>query len=173
MAEDVALSKRLAYVLRHRPDSVGLVLDPGGWVSVAELCRRLDVSRATVEAVVAASSKQRYAMENGRIRAQQGHSVPVELGYVSREPPALLWHGTAARNLDVILSEGLRRGRRHAVHLSPDVATARNVGSRHGTPCVLQVHSGRMFCEGHLFSLSGNGVWLVEHVPPSYLTPLR
>lgn len=168
--EDVRLSKRLSFVLRHRPDSAGLELDAGGWVDLAELCRALGVSPGEVEAVVAASSKQRYALLDGRIRAQQGHSVAVDLGYGASEPPSALWHGTATRNVDSILREGLHRRARHAVHLSVDRATAEAVGRRRGPAVVLQVASGRMSADGHVFTVSGNGVWLVHHVPAGYLT---
>ncbi len=125
------MSKRLSYVLRHQPSSVGLELDPAGWVDVDRLLRALAahglrLDRAELAAVVAGDDKQRFAFDESgtRIRASQGHSVAVDLGYAPAAPPAQLFHGTVDRFLPAILAEGLRRGRRHAVHLSPDVATA-------------------------------------------------
>jgi putative RNA 2'-phosphotransferase len=173
VAEDVALSKRMAYVLRHDPGSAGLELDAGGWVDLAALVAALDVDLGDVEGVVRSSSKQRYAILDGRIRAQQGHSVPVDLGLGAVEPPGVLWHGTAEHSLASILEIGLERRSRHHVHLSADVATAEVVGRRHGKPVVLRVEAGQMHENGWAFSVSGNGVWLVEAVPPRYLTPVE
>ena len=175
---DVRLSKRLAYVLRHDPGSVGVALDPQGWADVDALLAALartgpSVSRADLERVVAGSDKQRFALEGGRIRAQQGHSVPVDLGLAPVAPPETLFHGTVARSLPAILAEGLRPQGRHHVHLSPDVVTARAVGSRRGRPVVLEVAAGRLSRAGQAFYRSGNGVWLVDAVPPDALTVLE
>ena len=167
--EQVRLSRRVAYLLRHRPDAAGLELDAGGWVAVEDLLAALRVPLADLHAVVASNDKQRFAVVDGRIRAQQGHSVPVDLGLVPQVPPELLWHGTAERVLDAVLREGLQRRARHAVHLSADQATARTVGARHGRPVVLRVDAAGMHRDGHAFSRSGNGVWLVSEVPPHYL----
>ena len=142
----VRVSKRLSFVLRHRPDSVGLTLDGAGWVAVDALltalaAHGLPLTRAELEHVVATNDKRRFAFdETGtRIRASQGHSVAVDLGYRPERPPQVLFHGTPARNVTAILREGLRAGNRHAVHLSPDVATARRVGERRGRAVVLRV----------------------------------
>lgn len=163
----------MAFVLRHDPASAGLILDVGGWVDLDLLAGALGVSRGEVEGVVRSSSKQRYALLDGRIRAQQGHSVDVDLGLGATEPPDELWHGTAERNLTSILERGLERRARHHVHLSADVDTARVVGGRHGKPLVLRVAAGVMHRDGWAFRLSGNGVWLVDAVPAAYLTPLE
>jgi len=170
------LSKRLSYVLRHRPDSVGLELDAGGWVAVEELLAALGrggrgVSRAELEEVVRTNEKQRFALsEDGlRIRASQGHSVDVELGLEPVEPPELLYHGTVERFLDSIRREGIARGNRHHVHLSPDVETAEKVGGRRGRPVILVVEARRMHAAGLRFFVSANGVWLTEHVPAAYV----
>jgi putative RNA 2'-phosphotransferase len=173
-ADVVRLSKRLSYVLRHRPDSAGLTLDDAGWVYVDALLHALGLTRAQLEEVVARNDKQRFALDASgtRIRASQGHSVPVDLGYAPVQPPAELFHGTVARLLDRILTEGLRPGARHAVHLSPDVVTARAVGARRGPPVVLRVDAAAMAAEGTAFSRSGNGVWLVDAVPARHLTVL-
>jgi putative RNA 2'-phosphotransferase len=168
----VRVSKRLSYVLRHQPGSAGLTLDPAGWVDVDGLLTALRLTRDELEHVVATNDKRRFAFDQTgtRIRASQGHSRPVELGYEPEAPPDVLFHGTVARFLPAILSGGLRPGRRHAVHLSPDATTARTVGARRGRPVVLRVAAKAMAAGGHAFARSDNGVWLVDAVPPRYLT---
>ncbi|WP_457141940.1 RNA 2'-phosphotransferase [Modestobacter sp. SYSU DS0511] len=168
------MSKRLSYVLRHRPDAVGLTLDGAGWADVDELLVVLHLTRAQLDDVVARNDKQRFALDptGTRIRASQGHSVPVDLGYVATAPPAELFHGTVERFLPAILAEGLGPGNRHAVHLSADVATARRVGARRGTPVVLRVDAAAMVRDGAAFTRSANGVWLVDAVPPRHLQRL-
>ena len=170
----VRTSKRLSYVLRHRPDSVGLTLDDAGWVDVAELLAALRLTRDELEEVVARNDKQRFALDDTgtRIRASQGHSVPVDLGYAVQPPPEELFHGTPAQNLPAILGDGLRPGRRHAVHLSADVVTAVAVGSRRGEAVVLRVAAAAMAAGGARFSRAANGVWLVDAVPPRFLAVL-
>jgi putative RNA 2'-phosphotransferase len=170
----VRLSKRLSYVLRHAPGSVGLTLDDAGWVDVDDLLAALYLTRAELEDVVAGNDKQRFAFDAAgtRIRASQGHSVPVDLRYTAEAPPAELFHGTVERFLPAILAEGLRPGNRHAVHLSPDVQTARTVGARRGRPVVLRVDAAALAAEGARFTRSANGVWLVDAVPPRHLTVL-
>jgi putative RNA 2'-phosphotransferase len=169
----VRVSKRLSHVLRHQPASVGLTLDAAGWVAVDALLEALHLTRAQLEHVVATNDKQRFAFDDTgtRIRASQGHSRPVELGYRPEKPPDVLFHGTVERFLPAILAEGLVPGRRHAVHLSPDVATARSGGGRRGRPVVLRVDAAGMAAAGHTFTRSANGVWLTGTVPPAYLDP--
>lgn len=179
----VRLSKRLSRVLRHAPGSIGLTLDPRGWVPVDELLAALaahgpPVSRAQLDAVVAGNDKQRFAVLTGRdgvarIRASQGHSVgvPVDLDLPELAPPAELFHGTPAGNLPSIMADGLRPGRRHHVHLSADPATARTVGLRRGTEvAVLVVAAAEMARAGQVFQRSANGVWLTGHVAARYLS---
>jgi len=170
------VSKRLSYVLRHRPESVGLTIDEAGWVPVDELLEALGVAglpltRDQLDHVVATNDKRRFAYDEagGRIRASQGHSVAVDLGYAPLRPPPVLFHGTVRRVLPAILAEGLRPGGRHAVHLSADVATARAVGARRGTPVVLRVDAAGMAAEGAVFTRSANGVWLTDAVPARHL----
>lgn len=170
------ISKFLSYVLRHRPDSIGLELDDAGWVEVEALLRQSQASgtaitRAELEEVVATSPKRRFALsEDGlRIRASQGHSVEVELGYEPATPPEQLFHGTVAGALESIRAQGLLRMERHHVHLSPDRATASNVGQRRGAPIILTVRAGQMHRAGFVFYVSDNGVWLTEHVPPEFV----
>ena len=170
-------SKFLSFVLRHDPGSIGLTLDGGGWAEVDELISRAtssgrDLNRERLREVVATNDKQRFLIsEDGRrIRASQGHSIPVDLALEPIEPPATLYHGTAERSLDSILRSGLEPRRRHHVHLSGDVETARQVGRRHGRPAVLKIDAGRMHAEGRLFYRSANGVWLTDAVPPESLS---
>lgn len=171
------ISKFLSYILRHDPGSIGLALDPQGWVDVDALLDKAKaagrpIDRATLEAVVADNDKKRFTLsEDGRrIRAAQGHSVAVDLGLDPVVPPARLFHGTATRNLDAIMIEGLKPGSRQKVHLSADEATARTVGQRHGKPVILTVDTAGMHAEGYLFWQAENGVWLTDTVPPRFLS---
>lgn len=174
--QDVKLSKFLALVLRHEPERVGIKLDPAGWVAVEELLRGcaasgLPISREQLEHVVEVNDKKRFAFsEDGqRIRASQGHSIEVDLEYTPCDPPEFLYHGTVERFLASIQAQGLQKGQRHHVHLSPDAGTARAVGARRGAPVILKVKSGEMHRAGHQFFRSANGVWLTEHVPPTFI----
>jgi putative RNA 2'-phosphotransferase len=171
------LSKYLSKYLRHRPGELGLALMPGGWVEVDALLaasaqKGFPIGREELEEVVARNDKKRFAFDEtgALIRAQQGHSAPVDLEFEPAVPPATLYHGTPERNLPAILCDGLLKMRRYHVHLSPDQATARAVGARRGRPVVLPVDAGEMHRNGYSFHRSGNGVWLVEHVPPRYLS---
>lgn len=176
MASATTVSKTLSYWLRHRPDDVGLVLDEAGWTPVAPVLRAmaakgLDGSVAALEAVVAGSDKGRFELsaDGDRIRARQGHSVAVTLDWPRAEPPSLLYHGTVARFLPAIRAQGLKPMARHHVHLSPDHATAIQVGARRGEAVILAVRAGDMAAAGLAFWLTGNGVWLTDAVPPAYL----
>jgi putative RNA 2'-phosphotransferase len=171
------LSKWLSYTLRHDPAAAGITLDRAGWVAVDALLAAAAraghaMSRPELEAVVAGSDKQRFALstDGARIRANQGHSVPVELGLAPQAPPAVLWHGTAKRFLTDILREGLKPQDRHHVHLSTDAKATLAVGGRHGSPQLLRIDAARMHADGHVFFVTANGVWLVDAVPPTYLS---
>ncbi|WFB05770.1 RNA 2'-phosphotransferase [Streptomyces sp. LX-29] len=171
---ETRISKYLSRHLRHDPGRIGISLDPHGWVDVdvliaAAAAHGFTFSHAELIQVVRANDKQRFAVVDGRIRANQGHTVPVDLGLPTAVPPEYLFHGTVARYLPAIRAEGLRPMHRHAVHLSPDRETALRVGARRGTAVVLSVHSGAMHRSGREFRLSVNGVWLVDHVPASFL----
>ncbi|MBI5549545.1 MAG: RNA 2'-phosphotransferase [Deltaproteobacteria bacterium] len=170
------LSKFLSLVLRHEPETIGIELDDQGWVEIESLLGQArahgkDLSRATLDEVVETSPKRRFAISDDgtKIRASQGHSVDVQLGYQPTTPPERLFHGTVASSLDSIKAAGLTKMARHHVHLSPDLQTARAVGARRGKPVVLQVAAGRMHRAGHSFFLSANGVWLTDCVPPQYI----
>ncbi|MBL1097821.1 RNA 2'-phosphotransferase [Streptomyces coffeae] len=170
----VRLSKYLARHLRHAPERIGITLDDQGWVPVDELIAAaarhgFPFSRAELDVVVADNDKQRYTIEADRIRANQGHSIPVDLALPQAVPPAYLFHGTVTRNVAAIRREGLRPMTRHAVHLSPDRATATRVGARRGTPVVLAVDAAAMHRAGHVFHVSTNGVWLTAAVPAAFL----
>jgi len=170
----VRISKFLARHLRHDPGRIGIELDARGWTGVDELLRAaaahgFPFTRAELAEVVAANDKQRYALDGDRIRANQGHSVEVDLELPATEPPEWLYHGTVARFLAAIRDEGLRPMNRHAVHLSPDRETATRVGARRGRAVVLPVRAGAMHRDGHTFRVSENGVWLTDAVPARYL----
>lgn len=170
----VKVSKYLSKHLRHQPERIGLTLDPAGWVEIdtllaAAAAHGFPISRAELDHVVAVNDKRRFAVEGGRIRASQGHSVEVALGLPPATPPPYLYHGTVARSLDAIRAEGLRAMNRHDVHLSADRETATRVGARRGRPVVLTVDAGAMHRDGHVFHVSANGVWLTDAVPPRYL----
>jgi putative RNA 2'-phosphotransferase len=173
----ITVSKYLAKHLRHAPNELGLTLQPGGWVPVDALLsatRRhgFPISFDDLVECVETNDKQRFAFDvSGElIRANQGHSVAVDLQLDEREPPEILYHGTVERFLPSILKDGLVRGKRHHVHLSNDVETATRVGARRGKPVILKVDAGRMYRGGHVFYLSVNGVWLTDAVPRSYLS---
>jgi len=173
----VRLSKRMSWALRHAPDDAGITLDAQGWVPVADLLAALGVDRAALDAVVARNDKRRFAVHwdgTGRelIRASQGHSVAVDLNLPPADPPPVLYHGTDAANLPSIEAAGLRRGARHHVHLSADVATARAVGHRRrpAAVAILTVAAAEMAAAGYDFYLSANGVWLTDAVPPGFIT---
>ena len=175
----VRTSKFLSLVLRHRPQTIGVTLDPAGWIGVDDLLEALarhgrPLTRAELDAIVAGSDKQRFAIDRStdRIRANQGHSIDVDLGLPDSVPPAVLYHGTPTRNLASILKHGLRKQGRHAVHLSADTVTADRVGSRRGEHVVLTVDAGAMHRDGCRFAVSANGVWLTEAVPAHYLSVL-
>ncbi|MFD7625148.1 RNA 2'-phosphotransferase [Streptomyces sp. NPDC059851] len=170
----VKVSKYVSKHLRHQPERIGLVLDPHGWVEIDALLRAatahgFPITRTELDHVVATNDKQRFAVEGTRIRANQGHTVPVDLDLPQAEPPTYLYHGTVAAALDAIRAEGLRPMARHHVHLSPDRETATRVGARRGRPVVLSVDAVAMHAAGHVFRVSANGVWLVDAVPPQFL----
>ncbi len=173
---DRRLSKTLALLLRHDPARFGVVLDGAGWADLEAVVAGLQaagiaVSAADVLRVVDGGDKVRLAVRDGRIRALQGHSVPVDLGLERCEPPAVLWHGTVDRFRASILREGLRPMARHHVHLSAERETAKVVGGRRrGGLWLLRVDAGGMAIAGHAFFQAENGVWLTDRVPVAFLT---
>ena len=172
----VTASKFLSLLLRHRPEEVGLSLDAGGWAAIEDIVRltagkRTQLTKNLIEEITATSDKKRFVISDDgtRIRANQGHSIVVDLNLHPRNPPETLFHGTATRFLESILRQGLSKGNRQYVHLSPDKATAFKVGQRHGKPVILVIAAQSMQESGHVFFLSANGVWLTEHVPAKFL----
>lgn len=170
------ISTFLSLVLRHKPAEIGLMLDDAGWVDVSLLLSQLTaynkpVSMDQLQEIVETNDKQRFAFsEDGtRIRANQGHSVTVQLDYERAIPPELLYHGTVARFLPAIKEQGLKKMSRHHVHLSPDTATAEKVGQRRGNPMILSVRAAEMHEQGYAFYCTDNGVWLTDHVPAIFI----
>ncbi len=170
------ISKFLSLILRHQPEVVGLMLEENGWVEVDKLIKACadygkSFTRSELDEVVATNDKQRFAFDEtgGKIRANQGHSVEVEIEFEKKTPPEILYHGTAEKNLGLIFEKGLRKMNRHHVHLSADVETARKVGARHGKPVIFQIETVKMLEKGNEFFVSANGVWLVEEVAPEFL----
>ncbi len=174
--ETVRTSKFLSLILRHEPGRVCLQLGEAGWVEVDELLKAanshgVSLTLDDLRHVVATSDKKRFAFsEDGRrIRANQGHSVEVDLQYPPRTPPEFLYHGTAERFLDSIRRGGLSKMERHDVHLSAETKVTLQVGSRHGKPVLLTIRAGEMHKAGFVFRCSTNGVWLVDRVPPQFI----
>ena len=175
-AQTTRTSKFLSLVLRHQPETAHITLDAAGWVSVEDLLvgcakARRTLNRADLEHIVATNAKKRFefSADGTRIRASQGHSVEVDLNYESKDPPPILYHGTATRFLESIQVQGLLKMQRHHVHLSAETKMTMQVGARHGKPVLLTILAADMHQAGHTFYLSTNGVWLVEHVPPNFI----
>jgi putative RNA 2'-phosphotransferase len=172
----VKISKYLSKYLRHQPDKIGIKLAPGGWVEVEELLsacakNKFPITRQELQVVVEYNDKKRYSFDSTGtlIRANQGHSVEIDLQLEPAVPPDLLYHGTGRKSVESILQTGLCKMSRHHVHLSRDIATATTVGARHGKPVVFIVDAGAMYQAGYTFYCSDNDVWLVDSVPPEYL----
>lgn len=173
----IKLSKFLSLILRHKPQVIGLRLDANGWAEVDELIELVNqhgiaVSQELLAAIVRQNDKARFTFNGDRtkIRAQQGHSLNVDLQLVAEPPPAILFHGTATRFLSSIRTQGLLPGSRQHVHLSAAAVNAIKVGQRHGNPIILTIHAQAMGQAGYQFFCSPNGVWLTAQVPPQYIT---
>ncbi|MEO1052401.1 MAG: RNA 2'-phosphotransferase [Bacteroidota bacterium] len=169
-------SKVLSLLLRHRPEAANIKLDKEGWANVDELIEKVSrrfhpVDHDLIKVVVETNDKQRFSFsEDGlKIRANQGHSIPVDLGLTPIEPPEYLYHGTAETNVDAILEKGILKGSRQHVHLSLDKVTAEKVGIRHGKPIILNIRSGQMHRDGIHFYKSENDVWLTDFVSAQYI----
>jgi putative RNA 2'-phosphotransferase len=174
--ENTNISKFLSLVLRHQPQLIGITLDDQGWVNVDELLKQANsngqvLTHEILNHVVETNAKKRFAFDDKKqkIRASQGHSVEVELGYRPQTPPQVLYHGTGDKSVSSILNSGLEKRSRQHVHLSDNLETAVKVGQRHGKPVVFNVQAGKMHQQGYLFYLSENGVWLTDIVPSEFL----
>ncbi len=172
------VGKFIALILRHKPEVIGISLDEHGWASVDELIEGISkthrIDKDMLEEIVAADNKQRYSFNEDHtlIRANQGHSIPVDVELDEVVPPEILYHGTGEKYTASIDEQGLIPKSRLYVHLSGDYDTAVNVGSRHGKPVVYRVKSGEMYRDGIVFYRSVNGVWLTKAVPVDYLDKL-
>ncbi len=185
----IAVSKVLAKVLRHEPELIGIKLDAQGYVEVNKLVEMLNAAArrpgavkrikelphmtlGMLQEVVENNDKRRYSFsqDGRRLRAAQGHSVDVGLGYEALEPPSVLFHGTAVCSLGRIWREGLKPRSRLSVHLTACAETAMQTGRRHGKPVVLKVDARQMYAGGFRFSCSDNDVWLVSEVPAEFIT---
>lgn len=174
------LSKFISLILRHKPEIINLTLDEHGWADVEELVRGINRSKGQsidqelLEEIVRTDEKQRYSFNEDHtlIRANQGHSIPVDVELEKKNPPDILWHGTGEKYVASIDEQGLIPKGRLYVHLSSDIDTARKVGSRHGKAVIYQIDCGKMSADGYRFFLSANKVWLTKEVPAMYLKKL-
>lgn len=177
------VSRLLSNVLRHKPGNIGIELDKHGYVKIGRLLDQLEVHGYDIDyedlmEIVKTNNKKRFAIKKADfgdnayddfIRASQGHSVPVDLGLPNLRPPLHLYHGTVAESIDSIFKSGMGKMRRHAVHLSTDIETATQVGSRRGKAIILEIQSSRMYIDGYHFQQSENGVWLTDEILPKYI----
>ncbi|MEM1325775.1 MAG: RNA 2'-phosphotransferase [Bacteroidota bacterium] len=173
-------SKFLSLILRHRPEVIGIELDENGWANIDELIQKMNAKDANVNldilhTVVATNNKKRFTFNDDqtKIRASQGHSIGVDLDLTPQTPPTILYHGTAQQFVDNIQQQGLKKMNRQHVHLSADLATASQVGQRHGKLFIFEVAAAQMEQDGFTFYLSENGVWLTEAVPARYLSVFK
>lgn len=175
--EEVHLSKFLSFILRHQPDEIKLVLDVNGWANIDELIgkakqyQNLIFTKEDLALVVKNNSKQRFMLseDKSKIKANQGHSVQVELDLIDTKPPQYLYHGTAKQFIALILKEGLKPMQRHDVHLSFNKDVAITVGKRHGEPVVLRINAQKMYESGITFQCTANNVWLTKYIDPQYI----
>ncbi len=167
----------ISLILRHQPEVIGISLDRHGWANVQELIDGINetgkysIDMPTLEEIVRTDNKQRYSFneDKTKIRANQGHSINVDVELKEAVPPEILYHGTGEKYVDSINTEGLKPKRRLYVHLSKDIDTAIKVGSRHGKPVVYKISAGEMHRQGYKFYLSENGVWLTKIVPANFI----
>ena len=175
MDELIKTGKFLSLILRHKPEVIGISLEEHGWAEVSELISGIKKTRKfdmnMLEEIVRTDNKQRFAFnsDHTKIRANQGHSIAVDVELKEQAPPEFLYHGTGTKYVSSILKNGLLSQSRLYVHLSKDIPTAISVGKRHGRPAVFTIRAGEMSRKGYQFFLSENGVWLTKNVPAEYL----
>ncbi len=174
------LSKFLSLVLRHKPEEIGIELDTNGWTDVKCLIKKMNlygkrIDFETLEVILETNNKKRFSFNEDKslIRANQGHSIEIDLGYKPKNPPKRLFHGTGAKYVDSIYKIGIRKKSRHHVHLSKDIETALSVGQRHGKPVVFEILTDEMVNEGFEFYESENGVWLTDEVPVRFIRKIE
>lgn len=171
--EKKQISKMLSLVLRHKPEKIGLNLDPNGWALISDILEKFNIpiDMPRLEEVVITNDKQRFSFNDDKtkIRANQGHSIDVDVELKAVTPPSLLYHGTVEKFVESIMTDGLKKMNRQYVHLSIDLETAIKVANRRGKAIVLEIQAEEMTRNGHIFYLSKNGVWLTDHVPKEYL----
>ncbi len=170
------ISKFLSLILRHKPETIGIEIDKSGWTDVNILIENankygIKFDLEILKHIVATNSKKRFAFNDDldKIRASQGHSLKIELGYTNQKPPEILFHGTSEKSVASILNNGLEKQNRQHVHLSSDIETALKVGQRHGKPIVFKVLAEEMYNDNFEFFISDNNVWLTNNVPEKYL----
>ena len=174
--QEKRISKFLSLILRHRPEKIDIQLDDYGWANTNEILEKCNAfgvkfSKEELDYVVEHNPKKRFAYndDGSKIRASQGHSIQIKLGYEPVEPPKYLYHGTATRFLSSIKETGLQKRNRHHVHLSLEKATATDVGGRHGKPIILTIQAQLMHQNGYEFFVSENGVWLTDQIPVEFI----
>ena len=175
MSKKESRSKFLSLILRHKPETIGISLDDNGWADVNQLLSNIaikdkDFNFKVLEDIVRTDGKKRYSFNDDKtkIRANQGHSIKVDVELKLATPPDILFHGTGSRAIDSIHKQGLKKINRLHVHLSDNYDTAVKVGSRHGIPVVIKIDAAKMLQDGYKFYISENGVWLVDNVPSKY-----
>ncbi|MRI35161.1 RNA 2'-phosphotransferase [Endozoicomonas sp. OPT23] len=169
------ISKFLSFILRHKPEAIGISLDENGWAYIDEILDKSseeNISKENILLAVETNDKQRFSIDASgqKIRANQGHSIVVDLELAENEPPEILFHGTASRFLPSIREQGLIKQQRQHVHLSQFKEVAQSVGTRYGKPVIFKIPAKKMYAEGYKFYKSANNVWLVNAVPANYLT---
>lgn len=171
-----SISRYISLILRHKPEVIGITIDKHGWAKVEELIQGIEKNNPefnmeALEEIVRTDNKQRYSFNDDKtlIRANQGHSIPVDVELEEKEPPKILYHGTGEKYIESIGQNGLIPKSRLYVHLSKDVETAKAVGKRHGKEVVYSINSGQMYKDGYKFYLSKNEIWLTKKVPKKYL----
>lgn len=160
----------ISKLLRHDPENLNM--DENGWVNVSELLNKVNITKSELDEIVNTNDKKRFSYNEDEkyIRARQGHSLNnIDLGFISKEPPLYLYHGTSNKSVNSILNNGIEHKNRQYVHLSDNINTAINVGKRHGIPIVFIINSAQMYNDKFDFFLSDNGVWLTKYVPSKYL----
>lgn len=165
------ISKQLSYVLRHKPESIGITLTKDGYAEVSVILNKLKITMDDLILLVDTNNKKRFAFNNDKtlIRANQGHSINVKIDYKKVIPPTILYHGTPTKNVGSIMKSGLQKMNRHFVHLSKDTQTAQNVGSRRGECIILEIDTKSMLQDGYIFYISDNNVYLIDEVPTKYI----